>query len=100
MTTIDETPIENAPQLTAEIVKIYPTECWYEKDWCGTVHVKLQHHGMQPFTFIQIHYDYMYTSNGHQFEMVKDIGKLLGYENIEQRPYSGGMDLTFKKEPL
>lgn len=69
-----------------EIVKILPTEVWYEKDMMGTVHVKMQHQGMEPFTFIQIHYDYAYTSNGHQHDMVKKIGQLLGVEDIESRP--------------
>lgn len=69
------------------IVEILPTEVWYEKDMFGTVHVKMQHQGMEPFTFIQMHYDYMYTSNGHQYGMVKDIGKLLGVEDIQQREW-------------
>lgn len=71
----------------ATIVEILPTEVWYEKDIMGTVHVKMQHQGMEPFTFIQMHYDYAYTSNGHQYAMVKDIGKLLGVEDIQQREW-------------
>ena len=69
------------------IVEILPTEIWYEKDIMGTVHVKMQHQGMEPFTFIQMHYDYMYTSNGHQHDMVKRIGQLLGVEDIPQRDW-------------
>lgn len=72
---------------TATIEHIFPTEVWYEKDILGTVHVKMQHQGMHPFTFIQIHYDYAYTSNGHQHDMVKQIGKLLGVEDIPQRAW-------------
>lgn len=73
----------------AEITHIYPTEVWYEKDFLGTVHVRMQHMapGMEPFTFIQMHYDYAYTSNGHQYQMVKEIGKLLGQEDIQQREW-------------
>ena len=71
----------------ATVVEILPTEVWYEKDIMGTVHVKMQHQGMEPFTFIQMHYDYAYTSNGHQYAMVKDIGKLLGVEDIQQREW-------------
>jgi len=71
----------------ATIVKIYPTEIWYEKDFCGTVHVKMQHEGMEPFTFIQLHYDYAYTSNSHQHDMVKRIGQLLGVDDIQQRQW-------------
>ena len=71
----------------ATIVEILPTEVWYEKDFLGTVHVKMQHQGMEPFTFIQMHYDYAYTSNGHQHDMVKRIGQLLGVEDIPQREW-------------
>jgi hypothetical protein len=69
------------------IVEILPTEIWYEKDFFGTVHIKMQHQGMEPFTIIQMHYDYMYTSNGHQHAMVKAIGELLGVEDIQQREW-------------
>lgn len=73
---------------TAEIVKVYPTDIWYEKDFFGTVHIKMQHKGMgEPFTYIQMHYDYYYTSNGHQHNIVKAIGELLGAHDIEQRPW-------------
>ncbi len=71
----------------ATIVEILPTEIWYEKDFFGTVHIKMQHQGMEPFTFIQMHYDYMYTSNGHQHEMAKKIGQLLGEEDIQCREW-------------
>ena len=71
----------------ATVVEILPTEIWYEKDIMGTVHVKMQHQDMHPFTFIQMHYDYAYTSNGHQHDFVKQIGKLLGIENIPQREW-------------
>jgi hypothetical protein len=71
----------------AEIVEILPTEVWYEKDFFGTVHVKLQHQGMEPFTFMQLHYNYAYTSNGHQHTIVKEIGKLLGVDDIQQREW-------------
>ncbi len=47
----------------------------------------MQHQGMDPFTFIQMHYDYAYTSNGHQYDMVKRIGKLLGVEDIQERQW-------------
>jgi hypothetical protein len=82
---------------TAEIVKIYPTAIWFEKDWVGTVHVKMQHEGMEPFTFIQLHYDYAYTSNGHQWDLTKKIGKLLGVDDIEQRPWSGVFPKDFNE---
>lgn len=70
-----------------EIVEILPTEIWYEKDFFGTVHVYMQHHGLEPFDFIQIQYDHRYTYNGHQFALVKAIGELLGVTDIPQRQY-------------
>lgn len=69
------------------IVEILPTEIWYEKDIMGTVHVKMQHQGMEPFTFIQMHYDYAYTSNSHQHDIVKRVGQLLGVEDIQSREW-------------
>ena len=74
---------------TAEIVHIYPTEVWYEKDIMGTIHVRMQHMapGTEPFTFVTINYDYAYTSNSHQREFAKKIGKLLGQPDIQERPW-------------
>lgn len=70
----------------ANVVEVYPTDIWYEKDMFGTVSIKMQHKGMEePFTFIRMHYDYYYTNNLHQHNMVKAIGKLLGVEDIEER---------------
>lgn len=74
---------------TAEIVHVYPTDVWFEKDMMGTVHIKMQHQapGMAPFTIVTINYDYAYTSNSHQDSLAKQIGALLGRPNIEQRPW-------------
>jgi hypothetical protein len=74
---------------TGEIVHIYPTEVWFEKDFFGTVHIKMQHMApdMKPFTLVNINYDYAYTSNGHQYELAKEIGKLLGQSDIQERPW-------------
>ena len=46
---------------TAEIVEILPTKVWTEKDFLGTVHIKIQHDGLEEFNFIQIQYDHRYT---------------------------------------
>ena len=67
--------------MTIEVVKIYPTKIWAEKDFFGTVHIKMQHEGQKEFDFIQIQYNYLYTSNGHQHDMTQKILKLLGVEN-------------------
>ncbi len=74
---------------TATIEHIYPTEVWFEKDFLGTVHVMIQHMapGMEPFEFISIAYNYAYTSNGHQRDMVKKIGQLMGVEDIQERQW-------------
>lgn len=66
-----------------EIVKILPTKIWAEKNIMGTIAIKIQHEGMPEFIFVQIHYDYAYTSNAHQWDFVKKIGKHLGVEDIE-----------------
>lgn len=63
---------------TVEIVEILPTKIWAEKDMFGTVHIKMQHQGMDEFDFIQIQYNYMYTDNSHQHQLTQDILKLLG----------------------
>lgn len=74
---------------TGEIVHVYPTEVWFEKDFMGTISIKMQHMapGMTPFTFVTIGYDYAYTSNSHQRDLAKQIGKLLGQEDIQERPW-------------
>jgi hypothetical protein len=74
---------------TAEITHIYPTEVWFEKDFMGTIHIKMQHMAPDtvPFTFVTINYDYAYTSNGHQRDFAKKIGELLGQPDIQERPW-------------
>ena len=81
-----------------EIVKIYPTEFWYEKDMMGTISVKMQHQTMHEFTLIQINYDYAYTSNAHQEVLLKDICKLLGIKDIELRPSKFNEELLRKAQ--
>ena len=63
---------------TVELVEILPTKIWAEKDMFGTVHIKMQHRGIEEFDFIQIQYNYAYTSNSHQHELTQQILKLLG----------------------
>jgi hypothetical protein len=63
---------------TVELVEILPTKIWSEKDMFGTVHIKMQHQGMDEFDFIQINYNYAYTSNSHQHQFTQEILKLLG----------------------
>jgi hypothetical protein len=67
-------------------VEILPTEIWAKKDVFGTVKIKMQHQGMEEFTFIEMKYDYAYTSNMHQYQMAKEILKLLGVEC--ENPYN------------
>ena len=66
---------------TAEVVKILPTKIWSEKDFLGTVHIYMQHEGLEKFEFITMAYDWRYTSNSHQHEMTKAILKLLGVDD-------------------
>ena len=70
-----------------KIVKIYPTEYWYEKDMMGTVSFKAQHEGMHECTLVQIPYDYAYTSNAGQWALLQHLCKYFGLlKDIEQRP--------------
>ncbi len=87
---------------TATIEHIYPTEVWFEKDFMGTVHVMIQHMapGIEPFEFISIAYDYAYTSNSHQRDMVKRIGQLLGIEDIPERPWTMPDSWKIKEEEM
>ena len=68
---------------TVEIVEIHPTRIWAEKDFLGTVHIKMQHQGMDEFDFIQIKYNYAHTSNAHQHRLTQEILKLLGVNKSE-----------------
>lgn len=64
---------------TAQLVEILPTKIWAEKDFAGTVHIKMQHQGLdEAFDFIQIQYAYGYTDNAHQARLTEAILKLLG----------------------
>ena len=67
-----------------ELVEILPTKIWSEKDTFGTVHIKMQHQGMDEFDFIQIQYNYAYTSNNHQHVLTQQILKLLGATDEQQ----------------
>lgn len=64
-----------------QLVEILPTKVWAEKDFLGTVHIKMQHQGMDEFDFVQIQYNYAYTSNSHQAQLTEQILKLLGASN-------------------
>ena len=68
---------------------VYPTDVWFEKDYLGAVHIKMQHMApdTKPFTFITINYNYAYTSNSNQHSLAKEIGKLLGQDDIQEKPY-------------
>lgn len=66
---------------TVELVEILPTKIWSEKDTFGTVHIYMQHQGMEPFEFITMKYNYAYTSNSHQHQLTQEILKLLGANN-------------------
>ena len=69
-----------------EIVEMLPTKIWSEKDTFGTVHIKMQHQGMDEFDFIQIQYNYMYTDNSHQARITEEILKLLGAPSERKEP--------------
>lgn len=64
-----------------ELVKIVPKKIWAEKDFFGTVHIKMQNEGDEPFDFIQINYDWAHTDNSHQHFLTQEILKLLGANN-------------------
>ncbi len=65
------------PIKTATIVKVFPTRVWAERDFMGTMHVWIQHEGCEPFDFVQIQYDYQYTSNAHSDDLARRIVELL-----------------------
>lgn len=71
---------------TVEVVEVLPTRIWADKDMFGTVHIKMQHQGLDEFDFIQIQYNYAYTDNGHQYQLTQEILKLLGASNEQTEP--------------
>jgi hypothetical protein len=60
-----------------EIVELLPTKIWWDKDMFGTVSIKMQHQGTDEFVFIQMAYDYRYTSNAHQAHIADRIVAML-----------------------
>lgn len=65
---------------TVEIVKIYPTKYWVEKDFFGSSHIMMQHETMSPFCYASFHYDYAYTSNSGVHAEIVNMMKRLGVE--------------------
>ena len=70
---------------TAQVVDILPTDYWYEKDIMGTITVKAQHQGLHEFTLVEIPYDYAYTSNSGQLNLLQKLCEFYGFENLKQR---------------
>ena len=70
---------------TATIVEVMPTKVWSEKGFDGVVRIKMQHEGCEEFDFIQIQYDYRYTSNSHQRFLTAEILKLFGVTEEKSR---------------
>jgi hypothetical protein len=62
----------------ATVVKLHPMRAWIERDIVGTMHVWLQHEGCEPFDFVQIQYDYRYTSNSHSRDLAERILAVIG----------------------
>ena len=65
---------------TVEIVKIYPTKYWVEKDMFGSAHVMIQHEDFHSFTYATFNYDYAYTSNAGVHSAVVEVMKGFGIE--------------------
>ena len=65
---------------TVEIVKIYPTQYWVEKDMFGGSHIMMQHEGYHKFEYASFNYDYGYTSNADVHSEVVNVMKRFGIE--------------------
>jgi hypothetical protein len=65
---------------TADIVKIYPTRYWVEKDMLGGAHIMMQHEGYHKFQYASFGYDYAYTSNAGVHMAVVNMMKSFGIE--------------------
>jgi hypothetical protein len=82
----DRKPIE------PKVLKVYPTKVWAEKNFFGTVEIKMQHEGDKPFTFIEMHYNHRYTSNGHQAAVTQHLLKILGATDEQPDSDEGTVD--------
>jgi hypothetical protein len=70
---------------TVKVEKLLSPKIWAEKDVTGTVNIKMQYEeGDTPFTFVQVHYDYRYTSNAHQDVVTQKILELLGAGELNE----------------
>jgi len=67
---------------TVEIVKIYPTRYWVERDLFGSAHIMIQHEGMHSFCYASFNYDYAYTSNAGVHNAVVNL--MAGFGIIEK----------------
>jgi hypothetical protein len=65
---------------TVEIVEVYPTKYWVERDMVGGIHIMVQHEGMHAFEYASFNYDYAYTSNAGVWAEMVNMMKRFGIE--------------------
>jgi hypothetical protein len=63
---------------TVEIVGMYPTKYWVEKDMFGGAHIMVQHDTMHVFEYASFNYDYAYTSNSGVHNEIVNMMKRFG----------------------
>ena len=63
-------PSTSAP---VQVISVEAPGLSVEKDLFGTVHIKLNYEGGEPFDFVQIRYDHRFTSNSNQHYLAQRI---------------------------
>lgn len=63
-----------------------------EKDFYGTVHIKLGYPGEEPFDFVQIQYDHRFTSNSRQKELADRVVATIRGTGDELETLQAGRD--------
>lgn len=56
-----------------QVISIEAPGVTVEKDLFGTVRIKLNYEGGEPFDFVQIQYDHRFTHNSHQHSLAQRI---------------------------
>lgn len=68
-------------KITATVTEIHKPKIWVERNIMGPLQIKMQYRDMEPFIFVDIHYDYLYTDNNHQHKLAKHILEFLGVKD-------------------
>jgi hypothetical protein len=83
----------------AALVSVSKKDIWIESDFFGNFFVMCQYTGHEPFEYVKLNYDYMYTCNSQILKMAELIARQLGaVGDIERRRRNIDLSNVVKKK--